>query len=183
MSKLRLAIAVWGGLAIAVPAAGAVTSSESIEARETASDAADVAREDLVEVFGDKYLKPGQYLWKSKTDAEGSPRLVISLSDQLAYLYRGDTLIAAASISTGEPGRDTPTGIFEVFLKKKFHRSVKYDNAPMPHMQMITDFGVALHAGHNPGHPASHGCIRLPAQFAAKLYGVTTVGTQVLIGA
>ena len=182
MSKLRLAIAVWGGLAIAVPTAGAVTASESIEAKETASSAAYVAREDLVETFGDKYLKPGQYLWKSKADATGDPRLVISLSDQLAYLYRGDTLIAVASISTGEPGRDTPSGIFNVFLKKKFHRSVKYDNAPMPHMQMITDYGVALHAGHNPGYPASHGCIRLPAQFAAKLYGVTDVGTQVLIG-
>jgi hypothetical protein len=182
MSKLRLAIAVWGGLAIAVPTAGAVTSSESIEAKETASSAADVARADLVEAFGDKYLKPGQYLWKSKADAEGDPRLVISLSDQLAYLYRGETLIAVAAISTGEPGRDTPSGIFTVVDKKKFHRSIKYDNAPMPHMQRIDDYGIALHAGHNPGYPASHGCIRLPAQFAAKLFSVTSIGTPVLIG-
>lgn len=183
MSKLMLAVAVWGGLAIAIPMDGVWAGSETIEAREAASDAAAIAREDFVEAFGDKYLKPGQYLWKSKANATGEPRVVISLSDQLAYLYRGDTLIAAASISTGESGRDTPSGIFSVLLKKKFHRSIKYDNAPMPHMQMITDWGVALHAGHNPGHPASHGCIRLPAQFAAKLYGVTSVGTQVLIGA
>ena len=92
------------------------------------------------------------------------------------------TLIAVAAISTGEPGRDTPTGIFEVLDKKKFHRSIKYDNAPMPHMQRINEYGIALHAGHNPGHPASHGCIRLPAQFAAKLFGVTSIGTPVLIG-
>ena len=183
MSKLMLAVAIWGGLAIAIPTERVWAGSETIEARETASDAAMIAREDFVATFGDKYLKPGQYVWKSKADATGEPRVVISLSEQLAYLYRGDTLVAAASISTGEPGRDTPSGIFKVFLKKKFHRSVKYDNAPMPHMQMITDYGVALHAGHNPGHPASHGCIRLPAQFAAKLYGVTDVGTQVLIGA
>ena len=183
MSKLMLAVAIWGGLAIAIPTEGVWAGSETIEARETASDAAMIAREDFVAAFGDKYLKPGQYVWRSKADATGNPRVVISLSEQLAYLYRGDTLIAVASISTGEPGRDTPTGIFSVLLKKKFHRSIKYDNAPMPHMQMITDFGVALHAGHNPGHPASHGCIRLPAQFAAKLYGVTDVGTQVLIGA
>jgi hypothetical protein len=183
MSKLILAVAIWGGLAIAIPTEGVWAGSETIEAREAASDAASIAREDFVATFGDKYLKPGQYLWASKSKAVGEPRVVISLSEQLAYLYRGDTLIAAASISTGEPGRDTPSGIFNVILKKKFHRSIKYDNAPMPHMQMITDFGVALHAGHNPGHPASHGCIRLPAQFAAKLYGVTDVGTQVLIGA
>ena len=183
MSKLMLAIAVWGGLAIAIPTQGAWAGSETIEAREAASDAAAIAREDFVEVFGDKYLKPGQYVWKSRPEATGAPRVVISLSEQLAYLYRGDMLVAAAAISTGEPGRDTPSGVFNILLKKKMHRSIKYDNAPMPHMQMITDYGVALHAGPNPGHPASHGCIRLPAQFAAKLYGVTDVGTEVLIGA
>ena len=52
----------------------------------------------------------------------------------------------------------------------------------MPHMQRIDEYGIALHGGHLPGHPASHGCIRLPAQFAAKLFSVTSVGTPVLIG-
>jgi hypothetical protein len=181
MSKLRLAIAVWGGLAVALPI-DAVTASETYEDKALASDAAAVAREDLTETFGDKYLKPGQYVWKSRNDATGAPRVVIGLSDQLAYLYRGDTLIAVAAISTGQPGRDTPTGIFSVLDKQKLHRSIKYDNAPMPNMQRIDEYGVALHGGHNPGYPASHGCIRLPDQFAAKLYGVTEVGTPVLIG-
>ena len=63
------------------------------------------------------------------------------------------------------------------------HRSKKYDNAPMPFMQRIDTYGIALHAGHNPGQPASHGCVRLPSAFAAKLYKVTNVGTTVLIGA
>lgn len=183
MSKLMLAVAIWGGLAIAIPTEGVWAGSETIEARETAGDAAAIAREDLVAAFGDKYLKPGQYLWKSRTDATGEPRVVISLSDQLAYLYRGETLVAVAAISTGVPGKDTPTGIFTVLEKKKFYRSVKYDNAPMPHMQRIDQYGIALHGGFNPGYPASHGCIRLPPQFAAKLFGVTSVGTQVLIGA
>jgi lipoprotein-anchoring transpeptidase ErfK/SrfK len=40
-----------------------------------------------------------------------------------------------------------------------------------------------MHGGHNPGYPASHGCIRLPAAFAKRLYGVTEVGTPVYIGA
>jgi lipoprotein-anchoring transpeptidase ErfK/SrfK len=182
MSKLRLAIAVWGGLAVALPTGPAAWASETFEDKEMASTAAAVAREDLAQAFGDKVLKPGQYVWKSRTDVTGSPRVVISLSDQLAYLYRGETLIAVASISTGQPGRDTPTGIFSVLDKQTLHRSIKYDNAPMPHMQRIDSYGVALHAGFNPGHPASHGCIRLPAQFAAKLYSVTDIGTPVLIG-
>jgi len=181
MSKLTLAIAVWGGLAVAVPI-DALAASETYEAKAMASDAAAVAREDLAETFGDKYLKPGQYVWKARTDATGPARVVISLSDQLAYLYRGDTLIAVASISTGQAGRDTPTGIFSVLDKQKLHRSIKYDNAPMPNMQRIDEYGVALHGGFNPGYPASHGCIRLPAPFAAKLYTVTEVGTPVLIG-
>ena len=56
-------------------------------------------------------------------------------------------------------------------------------NAPMPFAQFVTDYGVALHAGHNPGHPASHGCVRLPNAFAKKLFAVTDLGTPVLIGA
>ena len=108
---------------------------------------------------------------------------MISLSDQLAYLYRGTTLMAVSTISSGEPGRDTPTGIFTVLNKKTMHRSKKYDNAPMPFAQFIDTYGIALHAGHNPGYAASHGCVRLPSKFAAKLYSVTGLGTPVLIGA
>jgi lipoprotein-anchoring transpeptidase ErfK/SrfK len=101
----------------------------------------------------------------------------------LAFLYRGDTLVAVSTISSGTPDRRTPTGIFNILEKKPMHRSRKYDDAPMPFMQRIDQYGIALHAGHNPGHPASHGCVRLPAKFAARLYAVTDVGTPVLIGA
>jgi hypothetical protein len=180
MSKLALAIAVWGGLAVALPI-DAVVASETFEDKAMASSAAAVAREDLAETFGDKYLKPGQYVWKSRTDATGAPRVVISLSDQLAYLYRGDTLIAVASISTGQPGRDTPTGIFTVLDKQKLHRSIKYDNAPMPNMQRIDGYGVALHGGHNPGYPASHGCIRMPEFMAENFFKSVSSGTPVTI--
>jgi lipoprotein-anchoring transpeptidase ErfK/SrfK len=51
----------------------------------------------------------------------------------------------------------------------------------MPYMQRINEYGVALHAGHLPGYPASHGCIRLPQAFAAKLFAATQVGAEVLI--
>jgi lipoprotein-anchoring transpeptidase ErfK/SrfK len=127
-------------------------------------------------------LEPGQYLWR-KGSHSGPPRLVISLSDQRAYLYRGDTLVAVSAISTGTEKHPTPTGIFTVLLKKPMHRSIKYDLAPMPFMQMIDSYGISMHAGHNPGYPASHGCIRLPAPFAAKLYGITGLGATVMIGA
>jgi hypothetical protein len=181
MRRLALALAVTSGFALMIPASPAVASIETHEAKAEASDAAAMANLDMEQVFGAKRPKPGQYLWR-KGSFEGEPRVVVSISDQRAYLYRQDQLVAVAAISTGVDEHPTPTGIFSVMLKKPMHRSVKYDNAPMPFMQMIDEYGIALHAGHNPGRPASHGCIRLPADFAKRLYGITDVGATVMIG-
>jgi lipoprotein-anchoring transpeptidase ErfK/SrfK len=183
MKQLALALAVTGALGLSVPATPAAASIETYEAKAEAATAAAIARADMAEAFGEEYLKPGQYLWRDVPDSAGSERVVVSLSDQLAFLYRGDTLMAVSTISSGTSKTPTPTGIFNVLEKKPMHRSRKYDNAPMPFMQRIDRFGVALHAGHLPGHPASHGCVRLPAKFAAKLFSTTSVGTPVLIGA
>ncbi|MFC7537975.1 L,D-transpeptidase family protein [Sphingomonas sp. GCM10030256] len=182
MKKLALALAASGLFALAAPAS-AMGPVETPEAKQTAASAASIALADMAEAFGTTELKPGKYLWRTDVDASGEPRVVISLTDQLAFLYRGDLLVAVSTISSGKPGKDTPTGIFPILQKKPMHRSVKYDNAPMPHMQRLDQFGIALHAGINPGRPASHGCVRLPSSFAAKLYQVTDVGTPVLIGA
>ena len=181
MKKLALALAVAGAIAL-MPAAPALASLETPEAKAEAADAAMMARLHMEEVFGPKLLKPGQYVWR-KGSFDGEPLVVVSLSDQRAYLYRGDALVAAAAISTGVDEHPTPKGIFQVMLKKPMHRSIKYDNAPMPFTQMFDKYGTALHAGHNPGFPASHGCIRLPAEFAKRLYGVTDLGATVMIGA
>ena len=184
MKQLAHALALAGlcastVLTTATPAAALETYAAQLQA----SDAASQARVDMLDAFGPKRLRPGQYRWRDVPESAGPERVVISLADQLAYLYRGNALMAVATISSGEPGRDTPTGIFSVLNKKTMHRSRKYDDAPMPFAQFIDQYGIALHAGHNPGHPASHGCVRLPAKFAAKLYQVTELGTPILIGA
>jgi lipoprotein-anchoring transpeptidase ErfK/SrfK len=171
-----LAIAL---LLSAVPAAASV---ETMEAKAEASDAATMAGIHMEEVFGSKRPRPGQYMWR-KGSFDGEPRVVVSLSDQLAYLYRGEDLVAVAAISTGVDEHPTPKGIFRVLVKKPMHRSIKYDNAPMPFTQMFDKYGTALHAGYNPGYRASHGCIRLPAEFARRLYGLTDIGATVMIGA
>ena len=183
MKRIALVLALAGACTLETLAASPALALETYEAQMQATDAASQARIDMADAFGDKMLKPGQYVWRDVPDAVGPERVVISLSDQLAFLYRGDTLIAASTISSGQPGRDTPTGIFSVLDKKPFYRSKKYDNAPMPWMQRIDNYGVALHAGYNPGVPASHGCIRLPSAFAKKLYSTTGIGTPVYIGA
>jgi predicted dithiol-disulfide oxidoreductase (DUF899 family) len=182
MKQLALALALAGTCVLGTASTPAF-ALETYQARMEASDAAAQAQYDMFEAFGFKDLKPGQYLWRDVPEGAGPERVVISLSEQLAYVYRGDTLMAVSTTSTGIEGRDTPTGIFSVLDKRPMYRSKKYDNAPMPWMQRIDQYGVALHAGFNPGRPASHGCIRLPAQFAKKLYSVTGIGTPVYIGA
>lgn len=125
-------------------------------------------------------LTPNKFVWAD--DASLQPvSVVISIADQRAYVYRGDQLIAASSVSTGKDGKDTPLGVFTILQKKEDHKSNLYDSAPMPFMQRLTWDGVAIHAGRNPGFPASHGCIRMPTAFAKKLFEITNVGTPVLV--
>ena len=128
-------------------------------------------------------LSPGQYVWEAKAASTGPLLLVIDLSTQRALLYRNGVPIAASTVSTGGKGRRTPTGVFTILQKEVVHRSRTYDDAPMPYMQRLTWKGVAMHAGHVSGHPASHGCIRLPRGFAKRLYGITRLGTPVMIRA
>ena len=126
-------------------------------------------------------LGPGQFVWEPKAASTGPVFLVIDLTRQRVLLYRGGVPIAASTISSGSKGRETPTGAFTILQKKVVHRSRTYDDAPMPYMQRLTSKGVAMHAGNLPGYPASHGCIRLPRGFAQLLYGVTELGTPVMI--
>ena len=112
---------------------------------------------------------------------KGPMQIVISINQQKLHLYADGTEVAESLVATGVPALPTPTGVFSVIGKERFHRSNIYSGAPMPFMQRITWSGVALHEGENIGHPASHGCIRMPGDFAAKLFSTTKVGVRVII--
>ena len=182
MRKLAITLAVTALVVLTAPVTVHATV-ETPEAKEQASDAAANARSDMIEAFGDKELKPGQYLWAEGAPTRGEAQVVISLTDQMAYLDRSGEPVAVSTISSGTERNPTPTGIFPILEKKPMHHSRKYDDAPMPHMQRLDQYGIAMHAGQLPGYAASHGCIRLPAKFAARLYKVTEVGSTVVIGA
>jgi lipoprotein-anchoring transpeptidase ErfK/SrfK len=139
------------------------------------------AHKDLVAEFRRVGLKPGEYVWSAAVPAEGDTRIIVDLLTQMTYVYRGDKLLGASSMSSAKTGHITPYGYWSILEKRPFYRSKKYENAPMPFMQRIDDYGIAFHGGVNPGYPASHGCIRLPMKFAEKLYGVTKIGTKVVI--
>src|SRR5579883_1020671 len=118
----------------------------------------------------------------SDSRAAGEPVMaVVSLRNQRVSVYDSHGLIARAPVSTGQKGRETPAGIFSVIVKEAEHYSNLYDDAYMPHMQRITWSGIALHGGPLPGYAASHGCIRMPYDFAARLFDMTKLGMRVIV--
>ena len=106
---------------------------------------------------------------------------IVSIKSQQVTIYDADGWIFRAPVSTGIKGRETPAGIFSVVEKDKDHHSNLYDDAWMPNMERITWSGIALHGGPLPGYAASHGCIRMPYDFAEKLFGKTQIGMRVII--
>jgi hypothetical protein len=126
-------------------------------------------------------FKPGDYVWHPEISPAGPVVVIVSLPEQRMYVYRNGVRIGRSTVSTGTKGHTTPTGMFTILQKKVSHESSIYKGAQMPHMQRLTWTGIAMHAGHLPGYPASHGCVRLPLDFAEKLYSVTRNGTSVII--
>jgi hypothetical protein len=105
----------------------------------------------------------------------------VSIKKQRIRAFDAAGEVTESRISSGQPGFDTPTGVFSVLEKSEYHESNIYEGAPMPFMQRLTWSGIALHAGVVPGYRASHGCIRLPASFAKSLFGITKVGSRVIV--
>ncbi len=111
----------------------------------------------------------------------GGPRLVVvSIGAQRASFFANGTLVRSAPISTGTASHPTPMGVFSILQKSRHHVSNLYD-AKMPFMQRLTWSGTALHQGPLPGYPASHGCVRLPEDFAQMLWGATRIGARVIV--
>ena len=129
----------------------------------------------------DSAMKPGDYVWAPQRAGEGELIMIVSIPDQRVHVYRGGVRIARSTCSTGRPGHSTPTGVFTVLQKDADHVSSTYKGAAMPFMERLTWTGIALHAGNLPGYPASHGCIRMPYDFAKRLYDVSHLGVVVIV--
>jgi lipoprotein-anchoring transpeptidase ErfK/SrfK len=131
-----------------------------------------------------KFVKkrlPANEAAKDARKPQGPLIIAISIEKQALKVYDANGFFAETPISTGMRGHSTPMGVFSVIQKHKYHQSNIYSGAPMPYMQRITWSGVAMHAGVLPGYPASHGCIRMPMNFAVKMWGWTRIGARVVI--
>jgi hypothetical protein len=126
-------------------------------------------------------LAPGQFSWNPDRSPDGPVAIIVSIPDQLVHVYRNAIEIGLSTCSTGRPGHPTPTGVFTILQKQVDHHSNIYGGAEMADMERLTWTGIALHVGGLPGYPSSHGCVHLPRAFSDKLYGITHVGTAVII--
>jgi len=112
---------------------------------------------------------------------ESGVLIVISKASQRMQVFKDGEPWLWSPVSTGRRGHTTPAGVFPILEKQKFHRSNIYSNAPMPFMQRLTMGGIAIHAGYVPGHPASHGCIRVPYGVARSLFGLTRASDTTVV--
>ena len=129
-----------------------------------------------------KQERPAPTIEATAPRKAGEPIMaIVSIKSQQVTFYDAEGWILRAPVSTGTTGRETPAGIFAVIEKDKDHHSSLYDDAWMPNMQRITWNGVALQGGPLPGHAASHGCVRMPYDFAEKLFDKTRIGMRVII--
>src|SRR5687767_3416158 len=142
MRRLAAAFALAGALALATPSETAIAADTSGPAIQTAERAVQEARRDMRATFRTSPAN-GRFVWKDGKDEV--TRLVLDLSRQLAYAYHDHELIAVSTISSGDADHLSPVGVFPILEKKRMHRSIRYDNAPMPYMQRLNEHGVALH--------------------------------------
>jgi len=159
--------------------AGLTTSAGAVPFNQQPQAQPAPAKSGIVTVARDKAAAPKEDDVAAK--AKGLLTVIISIDKQQLTLYSDGVPIAHSRVSTGMGGHPTPTGVFSVIQKDRWHRSNLYGNAPMFYMQRITWSGVAMHQGVVPNYPASHGCIRLPEAFAKQMWGITKLGVRVII--
>lgn len=140
---------------------------------------------------------------------DGPARILISLSEQTSYFYKGNQLVGKSWLSTGDEGHRTPAGSFRIIQKNKWHESsrygvfvdasgnvvdgdvdvkkdrpppgCRYEGAKMTNFMRLTSDGVGMHAGFLPGYPASHGCIRMQEHMSEHFFNNVEEGTPVTI--
>jgi lipoprotein-anchoring transpeptidase ErfK/SrfK len=147
-----------------------------------ASLAALISAQDHASAASGRSHRPVASVESIESRPAGEPIMaIVSLRNQRITVYDVKGWILRAPVSSGQKGRETPAGVFTVLQKNEDHWSNLYDDGHMPHMQRLTWSGIALHGGSLPGYPASHGCVRLPFDFAARLFETTRLGMRVVV--
>jgi hypothetical protein len=128
-----------------------------------------------------KRMEFGDYVWNDRNVPKDTVWVRVDLKSQILSVFRGGHEIGTAVILYGAEEKETPAGTFPVLAKIRDHRSATYDNAPMPYTLRLTGDGVAIHGSNVRWGAATHGCIGVPVEFAAKLFDEVKKGDQVVI--
>ena len=162
--------------------------------------------EEMTGYFEETGTIPGHLLkWEDDPSLPGKLLVVVDKKKQMMYIYRGTHRIAYAPISSGRSSGMTPSGYFLIASKEEDHHSYygafinadgelrdgdirrdsprpgeRFEPAKMPYFMRVNG-AVGIHEGYLPGHPSSHGCIRVPHLIAKNLFEIAPVGTRVVV--
>ncbi|MFL6726977.1 MAG: L,D-transpeptidase family protein [Sphingomicrobium sp.] len=129
----------------------------------------------------DAPMSYGDFVWNEKGVPPGRVWIRVDLKSQILSVFRAGHEIGTAVILYGTDGLPTPTGKFPILAKMKDHRSVTYGDAPMPYTLRLTNDGVSIHGSNVRWGFATHGCVGVPRDFAARMFDVVSRGDEVLI--
>jgi lipoprotein-anchoring transpeptidase ErfK/SrfK len=127
-------------------------------------------------------IRYGEWFWdESAAPREGQLVITVDLAARVISAFRDGHEIGTAVVLVGTQEHPTPLGVFPVLTKERNNVSEKYFNAPMPWTLRLTWDGIAIHGSPVLNGYASHGCIGVPDEFAAKLFAATKRGDKVII--
>lgn len=126
-------------------------------------------------------IKYGEWHWNETDVPPGPMVMTVDLEARVISVFRGGYEIGAAAVLLGTQDHPTPLGSFPIMSKERNNVSEKYNNAPMPYTLRLTSDGVAIHGSEVENGYASHGCVGVPNDFAAKLFAIARKGDRVII--
>ena len=126
-------------------------------------------------------IRYGEWHWDETGVPAGPIVITVDLDARVLSVFRGGYEIGATAVLLGTEDTPTPLGVFPITEKDKDHVSNIYTGAPMPYMQRLTNDGITLHGSEVAKGYASHGCVGMPDEFAAKLFAATRLGDKVYI--
>ena len=125
-------------------------------------------------------IRYGSYFWDDTDVPDGPLTITVDLKASVLSVFRNGYEIGTTAVIYGADDRETPLGTFPILQKDRHHVSNLY-HAPMPYMLRLTGDGVSIHASDVAADHATHGCIGVPAAFAAKLFAIARLGDRVIV--
>ena len=178
LAALAVAAAALPGIAASAPAVSAAQAAAlaRVPARKPALAGIPVRAEFALK----QWLRPGEFIWNDEGVPAGRTDIVVNLRGRVMSVYRAGHEIGRSSIIYGADDKPTPAGIYPILQKKARHISSIY-GTPMPYMLRLTWDGISIHAAKMADDLGTNGCVGLPHEFAALLFGATNTGDRVVI--